>query len=452
MKKIYAPVLFRNLKLQRYADKTFSPYWYQIKIFNPALMMIITASIFLLLGIVWRKFLVIGITLIIYMTYLYLKTYFLCLGITVRRRNKLLGIELETFEINYEIKNLSNFHLNNLSLTEYHELSKSNPTTATVPHLRARSKKHLNTKIVLDNGMGLKKMFKTCIQISDHLNLFNFLVEFETPQSIVAVHPSADRIPITPEKGNPFSLWTGEYNWPFASDGIDFMGVRNYQEGDPVKRINWRLSMKSENLVVNEFEKFTNSKILIYLEMDERFHFGRGVESTWERSKDLCLGIASHNLANGNSVAVISQEYFSSFGQGNIHAENLENAIMPLMPVKTDGKDQTYESVLFDRRFREANIIWVTSLINAKEVQRNLEITNQLHIMGHSCCVIAVTGLAHLSTSFNSTIQLYLQALIKSETETLSDFRKKFSQLEIPFYTTSILELGPKLVQEVQNV
>src|SRR5690606_14331948 len=94
--------------------------------------------------------------------------------------------------------------------------------------------------------------------------------------------------------------------------------------GDPIKLINWKVSTKKQDLIINEYENAVNLRINYLLDFDELHHMGQGVNSTWEYARDLTLGLIKKNIEKNHYVKLISNSIQTDFGSGRTYFELLE--------------------------------------------------------------------------------------------------------------------------------
>ena len=62
------------------------------------------------------------------------------------------------------------------------------------------------------------------------------------------------------------SIESGTYNSKFRGGGIEFSEVREYMPGDDVKRIDWNVSARHNNLFVKEFVEENELNVYLILE------------------------------------------------------------------------------------------------------------------------------------------------------------------------------------------
>ncbi|MFZ6029415.1 MAG: DUF58 domain-containing protein [Chloroflexota bacterium] len=116
-----------------------------------------------------------------------------------------------------------------------------------------------------------------------------------------------------------------------AGSGVDFFAVREYQPGDPIRHLNWRMAAR------HPFDLFTNTQQAervadVGLILDSRIHINvtaRG-DSLFEHATRAAASLANSFLNDGNRVALLV--YGGSIqsvypGYGKIQRERIHNAL-----------------------------------------------------------------------------------------------------------------------------
>jgi uncharacterized protein (DUF58 family) len=135
-------------------------------------------------------------------------------------------------------------------------------------------------------------------------------------------------IPIRPPQTRGFS---GPIPARQAGSGVDFFSVRDYQPGDPQRRINWKIAAR------HPFDLFTNTQqaervadVGVILDSRSQLNiFARG-DSLFEHSARAAASLASTFLQDGNRVALLV--YGGSIqsvypGYGKVQRERIFNAL-----------------------------------------------------------------------------------------------------------------------------
>jgi len=88
-----------------------------------------------------------------------------------------------------------------------------------------------------------------------------------------------------------------------AGEGIEPTGVREYRPGDPLRRVNWRVTARRGDLYVTEQRPERNAEVVLFLDT----FVDRGPEgaTTLDVAVRAAAGIAEHYLASMDRVGVV---------------------------------------------------------------------------------------------------------------------------------------------------
>ncbi len=128
------------------------------------------------------------------------------------------------------------------------------------------------------------------------------------------------------------------YEDPFA-----FAGIRDYVPSDPMNKVNWKASAKSQDLVVNVFDSTIEQKVVILVDTYEN----RGVINERLNEEVIRLGsaLAERFLVQGVEISIIgngqdivTKERFSMLNQSGVRMETIKQAFsrlerVHLMPI-----------------------------------------------------------------------------------------------------------------------
>lgn len=250
--------------------------------------------------------------------------------IKIRRDAPSKAKEEEFISIDYKLSNPSPFRYSNLtcinSFEGHHDKINGTFWMQFIRNFPAHTKKFFQRKISLNHGMGEKKFGSLYCFLTDELGLHRIKFVSKTSQFINVYpkiyHSQKDRV--VPE---PSSRKFGNFDTYQRGENVNFYGVKEYAQGDNVKKINWKLSLKHNNLIVNEYEKNVNSNICIALNEDLRLHIGEGGFSSLEYCKDLALSLCHQHIRNNNEIHFMSHKYLCKSGSGPAFVQGLEMAL-----------------------------------------------------------------------------------------------------------------------------
>jgi uncharacterized protein (DUF58 family) len=83
--------------------------------------------------------------------------------------------------------------------------------------------------------------------------------------------------------------------------GLEFMDLRDYQDGDPIKTVDWRASGRKQKLIVREYQEEQDQQILIVL--DSGYRMGK---EQFDSALNALLLLSYTALKHGDAAAVLT--------------------------------------------------------------------------------------------------------------------------------------------------
>lgn len=332
MRKVVKPKLKDYFSLGKSFQGKDALLHYEVQNFNKLTSLILLLIVLSLVGILKTNLLIFPLTIIIFLGLNYIFLYIKAQNLYISREVKKNAKENEILTVTYKITNNSPFKINEFYLHEsFTGSSESKKIKYVSKTLKKNSKSLINYKYNLDEGFGEHYFNQISFEITDTLGLFKFRVINNQKQKIL-VYPSIQDFNPEIQTNNDDTFLTGDFEIFTKGVSPNFYGIRQYNFGDSLKYINWKLSKKLNELVVNEYENAVNLKVNYVLNFDERAHFGIGVNSTWEYCRDICLSLIKKNIEKNHSVEVFSNEFHVEKGNGKQFFEFLELKMCYLKP------------------------------------------------------------------------------------------------------------------------
>jgi uncharacterized protein (DUF58 family) len=100
---------------------------------------------------------------------------------------------------------------------------------------------------------------------TDPLGMFFFSHQLRE-QTEILVLPTP--VPLPPLDSLRGALYTtaGVHSAPVRGDSVEFLGIREYVPGDPLRRVDWKHSARYGDLFVRDFERFTQTEVCVVLD------------------------------------------------------------------------------------------------------------------------------------------------------------------------------------------
>jgi len=103
---------------------------------------------------------------------------------------------------------------------------------------------------------------------------------------------------------------TGQKNIRMRGQGLEFRSLREYQEGDSIREVDWRATSRRRKVIVREYQEEQDQQVLFLLDSGYRLHRseeeGRthGMRTQFDSALEAALLLSWVSLKHGDSVAV----------------------------------------------------------------------------------------------------------------------------------------------------
>jgi len=172
---------------------------------------------------------------------------------------------------------------------------------------------------------GEYKMGPLVVYFFDPLNLFFFKRSFPVYSSVV-VYPKIFKIEKFPPLTRSILPWFGIETARSSGDDDEFYGVREYKDGESVKKIHWISSARKNKLIVKQFQLQSFFGTTIMFNLEKARNIGEGKESVVEYMIKIAASTAHYLTERGVSIellAHIGEIVHLPFNKGQDHLENI---------------------------------------------------------------------------------------------------------------------------------
>ena len=159
----------------------------------------------------------------------------------------------------------------------------------------------------------------------DPLGLFFFEKRYNV-YSQVYVYPRIFPIYKFPRLAKGIQPWFGINTARSSGDEDEFFGVREYKDGDPIKRIHWASTAKKNRLIVKQFQNqsFYRATVIFNLEKDK--DYGQDKESITEYTVKIAASVCKYLFDSSVSIEMIAHAgeiVHIPFNRGSEHLDNI---------------------------------------------------------------------------------------------------------------------------------
>jgi hypothetical protein len=146
-----------------------------------------------------------------------------------------------------------------------------------------------------------------------------------------------------PFPDSPENTSLGLKEAPHSGDSVNFLGARDYVPGDPPRKVSWRLSARSGDLIVKEFEKMLSSDVTFILDLNPRGQMGKHFRNSWDFMKLIAISILKSRESGLGANQLISQGLFVPFDFGKSHVDFITKKVSYLFPFDFKPEDMAIE-------------------------------------------------------------------------------------------------------------
>ena len=163
----------------------------------------------------------------------------------------------------------------------------------------------IDFEFVVSGKRGVHVFPKIVATASDHFSLWHKQSNFEAPAAL-AVLPRAlplKRLVIRPRRTRGYS---GQIPTRLGGPGVDFFGLRSYEPGDPMQRIDWKASARHIDMLFTKmYEQERVADVSLILDARQSSEISGDEDSLLEYSIHAAAALAETFLAAGNRVGLL---------------------------------------------------------------------------------------------------------------------------------------------------
>jgi uncharacterized protein (DUF58 family) len=177
-------------------------------------------------------------------------------------------------------------------------------------------------------------------------------------------------------------LVTGNYHSIFKGQGIEFSEIREYQAGDDIRAIDWKVTARFNRPYIKEFIEERDLQVYFVIDVSGSGSFGTNI-SKKEKSLEIIASLMFASLRHNNGIGIFlisdSVEKFIPARKGRKHILQSLNIISTFMPdsVKTNLKKPLEQ---ISNIIKRKSIVFIISdFIDKSEFLKPLKILQKRH-------------------------------------------------------------------------
>ena len=135
----------------------------------------------------------------------------------------------------------------------------------------------------------------------------------------------------------------GEIPHMVALHGEDDVSIREYRDGDDLRRIHWPATAKTGEIMVRQEDRPARRRAVVVLDSRARGHHGSGSSGSFEWAVTACASVAVHLLEHGYALHLVTDET-SDDGRAGTAMEL--DPLLDVLAMAETGSDDQFADVL----------------------------------------------------------------------------------------------------------
>lgn len=159
-------------------------------------------------------------------------------------------------------------------------------------------------------------------------------------------------------------ILAGEYKSAFRGRGLNFEAIREYQFGDDIRNLDWKVTAKMQEPYIRQYKEERQLSIVIIIDLSASTYFGTQKHSKKEMAVELASVLASLAIKNNDKVGMMlvtdEVEAYVPPKQGKAHVFRLIKDLLTFEPrsPRTDLKKVLQEAI---RRIPRHSVVFLIS-------------------------------------------------------------------------------------------
>lgn len=177
-------------------------------------------------------------------------------------------------------------------------------------------------------------------------------------------------------------IFAGEYNTAFKGKGMAFSEVRDYQNGDDVRLIDWNVTARYNSPFVKIFEEEREMTVMLIIDVSGSNNFGSNKNFKKELATEIGAVLAFSAIKNNDKVGVIFFsdiiEKFIPPKKGKKHILRIIREIISFKP-SSKKTDLSVALEYFNSVIRKRSICFILSDFISTSFKKPLKIASRKH-------------------------------------------------------------------------
>lgn len=178
------------------------------------------------------------------------------------------------------------------------------------------------------------------------------------------------------------TIFAGEYRSIFKGQGITFDEVREYQEGDEIRTIDWNVTARMGHAYIKKYVEERELVMMLLVDMSASTQFGSISETKAEIAAEIAALLAFSAIRNNDKVGLMcftdKVEHYVAPQKGKRHVLRVVRDILRFEPNHA-GTDISEVLSFANKILKPHSVVFLISDFKDTDYQKQLRVTAKRH-------------------------------------------------------------------------
>lgn len=277
-----------------------------------------------------------------------------------------------------------------------------------------------------------------------------------TPWRLVEVMPRGREIARGALTATAFSTYSGPTTSKRKGEGMEFADIRQYNFGDPYKRIEWKSTARSGELMVRELHAETQLNVMIVINASDTMAYGQAGQTKLDYSARAVASLIAYLSRRGDffGLTVVQGGRPASvipLGRGQVQVTRILNRLgrlepTPALPV---ALSQAVQRSVTLGGIKGRTLFFVLTDLESRE---DLAPLRQLAIMRHEAIIISPYTALFESHGLTGLDRMIFSIRTSFRWRARQEVVREAAKQGIPMFDVGPNDVFPSLVRRVEEL
>jgi len=307
---------------------------------------------------------------------------------------------------------------------------------------------------ILPTSIGRHEFGPIHLTMRDLAGLFFFQRDIDV-HGRVEVRPRARELAKGSLTATAFSTYSGPVVSRRKGEGMEFADIRHYTYGDPYKRIEWKSTARTGELMVRELHAETQLNVMVLLDASDTMAYGQAGQTKLDYSARAVASLVAYLSRRGDffGLTIVQGERPATvmpLSRGQLQITRIQNRLGQLEPTAARPKAlaEAISRSLTLGGIKGRTLFFVLTDLESEEELSSLR---QLRVMSHETVIVSPYTPLFESHHLKGLDRMIFAIRTAYNWPVREELMLEAGKLGIPFFDVGPKDLFSSLVQRVEE-